>query len=544
MSKFKLDINVFNESFKDLVDQGNELHTKTIEPAIKSAEDVRRKVSPLVVDTSSIIARAKNSVLQFPVYITTSGIRANEAHLISKLLERVYASYVQNVLSMHKFQSQEDLNNLAFLKNFHTNIQESTSIYENKYYSPIDDMDAIIGESIVNTIPISEDVSIEFRATPMVNKDLIMENARLMNVPLTGLTYIQEDTETPKISNKKETSNKGSIPERVLTREALQKILDFNNKTAAAKGKPTVNLNDFMKAIRDNPNGVSFVTDRNERRNIYYRRSKTGEKDPATGELVYEDLYYIPAVDIKTEILDAPRDQIIKAPEMLNNHDIKKINGMLPYGIRVTFRIKDFANAADVEYLIGIKTVLHPVAIKDLADDIENIISGELKNLRKIKYKTGELSFKDYWFNLSGLKADAAKRLKSGKRWIASLKQLAEYHKVHGSILKRPAGLTRGDKGIPIPNGTLVISKSEVDSIRDSSGVDLEEVSTAQRLSKALFLICIMIVDGSAGTMRVLMTGDSNWDTQAISQLDSEIAKMDNSSAVKELGKLIYTPRR
>ena len=74
--------------------------------------------------------------------------------------------------------------------------------------------------------------------------------------------------------------------------------------------------------------------------------------------------------------------------------------------------------------------------------------------------------------------------------------------------------------------------------------LDLEEVSTAQRLSKALFLICIMIVDGSAGTMRVLMTGDSNWDTQAISQLDSEIAKMDNSSAVKELGKLIYTPRR
>ena len=41
----------------------------------------------------SIVARARNSVLQFPVYVT-QGIRVDEAHVISKLFERVYTTLV------------------------------------------------------------------------------------------------------------------------------------------------------------------------------------------------------------------------------------------------------------------------------------------------------------------------------------------------------------------------------------------------------------------------------------------------------------------
>ena len=39
----------------------------------------------------SIIARARNSVLQFPIYIT-KGVRVTEAQIIAKLFERVYTS--------------------------------------------------------------------------------------------------------------------------------------------------------------------------------------------------------------------------------------------------------------------------------------------------------------------------------------------------------------------------------------------------------------------------------------------------------------------
>ncbi|MCX4255273.1 MAG: hypothetical protein OSJ63_08445, partial [Bacilli bacterium] len=41
------------------------------------------------VDTRSIVARARNSILQFPIYVTQT-IRVNEAQIIGGLFERVY----------------------------------------------------------------------------------------------------------------------------------------------------------------------------------------------------------------------------------------------------------------------------------------------------------------------------------------------------------------------------------------------------------------------------------------------------------------------
>lgn len=528
------DVTEYHESFEDVLNQGKELNLKLGNTASDLAQ-VAGSMKDSIVDTSSIIVKAKNSVLQFPVYITTSGIRANEAHLISKLLERVYASYVQNVLALHKFQSQEDLNNLAFLKYFHTNTRfEESTIYENSYYKPIDELDTIIGESVVNRIDVGNGITMEFRGVPVTDANLIAENARLNNVPLTGLRYLHEASDTVDVKQTEVITDTG-VPEKILTDEAIQTIVTYMNQGLPPANQLTV---DSLKQLaKSSPTGAKYQDSSGNVKFIYYRKGKDANNP---------DEYYMAARknQEKTRTTTQPREKerTIAAPEVLRDVDIKKTNGMLPYGIKVTFRLKNSQSAADIEYIIGVKTILHPIQIKDLIDDIEGIITGNIKSLRKVKYKTGEISFKDYWFDLSGLKADASKRLNKGKRWLASLKQLGEYSKLHGSMYNVASDLIKG--GIPIPNASLVISKSEVDAIKDRTGIDIMDVKTAHRLSKAIFLICIMVVDGSAGTMKVLLNGDSDWDTQAIAQLDSELSKLDNSPALKELGKLIYTPRR
>ena len=119
-----------------------------------------------LVNTSSIIARAKNSVLQFPIYVTP-GIRINEAQIISKMFERVYATLVQTVLSQNQIIDAHEANNLVFLKQFHTNLKESAEILVNKYYEAIDDIDQMMCESIFHKAQITKDLFVEFRVVPI-----------------------------------------------------------------------------------------------------------------------------------------------------------------------------------------------------------------------------------------------------------------------------------------------------------------------------------------------------------------------------------------
>ena len=66
--------------------------------AADRVDDAAKTIKKHTSDRRSIIARAKNSVLYFPVYITQT-IRVNEAHIIAGLFERVYATLMQTILS-------------------------------------------------------------------------------------------------------------------------------------------------------------------------------------------------------------------------------------------------------------------------------------------------------------------------------------------------------------------------------------------------------------------------------------------------------------
>ena len=503
-------------------------------------------------DNRSIIARARKSVLQFPIYITQT-MRPNEAQIISKLFERVYTTLVQTVLSQNQIISEDEVNDLLFIKNFHTNIKESGDLLANVYYRPIDDIDEMMTESVVYSERISPSMSVKFRWIPSTEcPELIKENTRLMNEPLEGLSYLKEDSiESLEKKSLKEDEVKDSDDEFERIAEDLIKGSTANEQVDDIKDK-------IEDLIKNKGNAGVYQKKMNELINPYKSNwanmsadeRKKAEEDQRKRARVLKDLtlytyrngkFYLKKGTTESStktVRDHKFVPAVKAPILLKDADIKKINGMLPYTIEASFIVKG-PIAREVKFIIGVKSVLHPIRVQDLADDLRELVTGDMKKLRKVRYKTGEINFMDYMFNIKGIKADAAKRINYNKRWLNTLKRLGEYKKLNGSLLKNPVKLlTNGET--PIPNGTLILSQADVTMLTDQTGIDLSKVRNAKRLAKSIFLIAIAIVDSAAGTMRVLFPdSDTDWDVQSLAAIDAEVSKTDNSPLLREMQRLI-----
>ena len=564
----------------DLYDSLNTTNREGIQKAKGMADALDKHVfGKMRVDNRSIVARARNSVLQFPMYITQSCPVA-PAQTISKLFERVYTTLVQTVLSQNQIMDEEEANNLVFLKKFHTNLKESTedllAHYEslvNMFYQPIDELDAMMCESIYAEHVINESCKVIFRVVPTTDVNLIAECARGVCDPLSGFIYLQEDQQ---IADRETQSQFRTVSEDELRNMAMDacnltanqrelvnmhpdqiakdvesRMYDPNIQDPKDVKDPT---DDVLRAWNDYRNAISEeIRDRIEERDVALQtidsevdnlkdRIKSGKVKGYSFDGVRFRRNDNSTKTVHKTMPDQKRivNDAVNSPVILKDGDIKKMNAMLPYTIEATFRLRTKSGIdRDIKYIIGIKTVMHLIRTQDLADDLRELVTGRIKSLQKVRYKTGEISFKDYLFNTKQLKADAAKNINYNKRWINTLKRLSDYDQHYGSFLKGPVqGLAKGD--VPVPNGTLILTQPDVTTLTNQTGIDLSQVSNAKRLAKNLFLIAVCIVDSSAGTMRVLFTdSDNDWDVQSLASIDAEVSKTDNSQLMRELNHIV-----
>jgi hypothetical protein len=555
-----------------------------------TTDSVTNAINSATTDRRSIIARAKNSIIQFPIYIVDN-VNISAAHIVAKAFERVYASFVQTVLSQYPVVDENSINDLAFLKQFHTNIRESANSLFNEYYQPIDDFDEIMQESISNTVLCEDGIMANFNVAPCTNSYLIAENARLLNEPLQGFeNYFIEAKMNDAANLKKLDSDRQDVRSThdpqgdIIAGMNEQDVLAlFDQKEPVEPKEPTKNTLP--------PEPKFFIRDGEEKSEAQIRHAKDlaeynaivdekmGEYEDAV--IAYKDALekygadkeiFLQSIKDGVKVVynkdGAPvlynkeKDQFyvikpgvhkittssrqvsaeFKAPAMLRDSDIKKINGMLPYTFDASFTIKSKTTPINniVHYIIGVKSVLHLIKANDLSEELQGLVTGDIKNLQKVRYKTGEIAFwKDYIFRKGELKRDASKQLDSGKRWINTLKQLSQYNKEYGSLLDKPASLLAGGD-IPIPNATLILTQPVVQKMKNETGINLEDVAMAKKLAKNLFLISIVILDSSAGNMKVLFTDTNNaWDIQSLASIETEIAKTDNSNLIKELNQII-----
>ena len=489
----------------------------------------------------SIIARAKNSIIQFPVYIT-KGIRVTEAQIISKLFERVYTSVVQVGLAQNPIINEDEVNNLMFLRRLHSNINEPEPDGVVKSFEssiPIDDIDQMIKESVVRTMELGNNLVLEFRIPSSKSAEvdyLLKEHARLNNEPLQGFKYLQEANV---YTHRKEWTEKDR-PERTLGSSELEVIAKQNGYADTPDKTAGQNM---LDQIRYNNEIVNVDGRRIEVRMGTEKRTMVDPNNPArtiVQEVPVPEAFLAQKHGTKYSRSENPLRDPVNAPVLLRDGDIKKINAMAPYMIQASFRIRQ-ANgelSEDVTFLIGVKTILHLVDVNDISEDIRDIINGRDRKLQKVRYKTGEINFMDYMFNLKQAKKDVRRFLDRDKRWINTLKRLSEYRDMYGLTKSVGTSLSQiGDN--PIPNGTLVVSQTDVIKITNETGIDIGEVATAKKLARSLFLIGVVILDIVAGNMKVLLDDYNDWDIQSIAAIDAEVSKTDNSQLMRELNRLV-----
>ena len=221
----------------------------------------------------------------------------------------------------------------------------------------------------------------------------------------------------------------------------------------------------------------------------------------------------------------------MRAPQM-SDSEVKKANDMMPYALQVRLMAvndkKEFVQFFD--FILGVKTILHPVDSDDVIENIERVMKNRSPFFKFLKWTTGEVSlFKNLLLNLDDMKADVINKASGKSPWFGKLKRLKD----------RKLGLHNFT--IPhaiIPNTTLVITQYEADYLETHFGIDVTNSKTARRLVDSMFLMAFIIVDDGAGTVDILYDGASAYQTYALETLEREVSLSSNKLG-REIGRMI-----
>lgn len=508
---------------------------------------------------SSIARKGAEGTLQFPVIVSRS-LSIDDAIMICKALERQYATFTQITLSLHPYLDlSKDKDISSYLKNFHQNTGNRFStigdlLMENSYECLVDDEEEIGAMFLLNE-----------GATPQVIKD---NNAQMFSC----LDYINENCvnnlykpTTPKVNFKNNDLN-NFFNNRVFE-SATEMVMEAKNrdkKSKQKKWKPGQEIPDWLRADSGNDSNNSGAPELEPNSDVNEPDYVFDPYDPADGitdpvnadidpqearrrmqdlQRSNQDMYRRGRDNINDLRYKAEWDrnqQRFNAQNMGNaqvrmtDNDCKKANELVPTTLAVALNVKDNGNfGGTVNFLIGIKTILHPVSSDEM---VRNIVIG-CRNSNKffnfIRWTTGELTFiKDFLLNIDGIKEDVINRMTTKESgWWAVLRNRKRAAKAKRII---PTG-----KEI-LPNASIVMSLDEVEMIKAEYGFDLTDPNMVIKLMREYFLLSFVVVDPSQELVTFMFDGQDKPQTMSYAGLERENS---NKNDFKEIYKMINSGR-
>ena len=217
-------------------------------------------------------------------------------------------------------------------------------------------------------------------------------------------------------------------------------------------------------------------------------------------------------------------------PKLLDR-DVKKTNELTPFGIQVRLIAKNEKNefVQYVDFIVGVKAILHPVKSDDVIDNIKRALQNKSLFFKFLRWTSGEISlFKNIVLNVDDIKLDA-NRNASRSPWFPALKRLKN-KKIGVSNLTVPHGV--------IPNATLAISSYEADELLNKSAIDIRQPAIAKKIMSQLSLIAFVIIDEATGTVNILYDGDSDYQTYSLETLQRQNDLTSNKLG-REIGRMI-----
>ena len=447
----------------------------TLVKTAATAKDIAQKMQH-----KSFARGALDGTLQFPCLVSDA-IPIDMASTIARTLERVYASFVQSYLSLNNtIDISVDKNPNIFLKRFHKNIKlESTAIDVYKEHCVESD------EEFDKMMERVYDGSTQAYINRAANKMIVFNFSE---------NFSKEVFE----------SHKNSLEESLA-------CIDF-------EPFPNISNSPFYEAPGDEQSYVGPFSDVPEEDLSYMQRQYIGNKIRHDNDLAKQKFMF-------------QNNDKYRVPE-LTAADVKKSNDLQPYLIQVRLMAVNDQNefVQFMDFLVGIKVVLHNIKSDEMIMNIQNTLQNNGKFFNFIRWTTGEKSlFKDLILRINDVKLDVANKSKGASPWWSTLKRLKETSKAQSAFFARNQ---------LVPNSTLVISSFDADMIEKNYGYSVRDPRFAIKLMNSLFLMNFVIVDDGTRTVDILYDGENTFQTYALETLERELTNSSNRIG-KELTRMI-----
>lgn len=527
--------------FQDIVNTFKEINNET-KQAFKATKNRPQSIS----------RAAKKGTMQFAV-ITSRANSLADTTMVAKALERQYVSFIRVVASLNATTHEDDID--SYLKTLHQNfdigdvsttgrigsILQSTKELEESFNRLHE-----LNETVINADP--NKIVVHYKDLPMYQRNNYFNQVgKLVKGPLyktskgiftesEGLiseiflteslengTYeivqshkIPQSFEFTKIDN----TLANSYMKAVQIRESKEYQYPFNETILNDLcTESTITINEAKARSGNNKsNSNSVPVSRKVRYNISSNKVKGDINNNLSGN-VGVSMGMVGNMDVNLK--KAPDKKPINRVIELSDNDAKKANELVPTMVHlVTHFQKDDKIVRTEEYLIGVKTIIHPVSSESM---IENLVKGVKRDRmfqHILKYTTGEVSFfKDLVLTLNDIKGEIKTKYRDSIWWTA-LRRRKERAKV----------LSRIRVNELLPNATIVVTSDELEYIRVNYKIDFNNINTAKELMKAYYLLGFVIVDPSVETCKFLFDGDVDFREQSYSSLERE-----NSNKSKEI---------
>ena len=172
-----------------------------------------------------------------------------------------------------------------------------------------------------------------------------------------------------------------------------------------------------------------------------------------------------------------------------------------------------------IDFVIGVKAVLHPVKQTDMLLNLVRGLKNEDKFFNFLRWTTGEIKFfKDFLFGIDQMKLDSVTSSSSSNvlfsmgRRRKSLSVIKNYFS-NDNLL---------------PNMTIVVTTDCLSRLRDEYGYDIgmnagtSQVAMIKKLMSTYFLISFVIVDPGLGRVNMIFDGQSQFENYTYSNLQKE----------------------
>lgn len=329
---------------------------------------------------SSIAQQAQEGTLQFPVLVSRT-MDIKTAQMISKSLERKYASFVMISTTMNPSTNSSDMSD--YIRQFHQN----TNTKYGKH-------------GFVNDL-----------------MSLAKENFSCFESEKYGMMYTMCEGSTGKV------------------------MQDNKNKLS----DPTEHFNKTILNNKFRPQEAHYVFKDKKLQEAYVAITEANSKskgNPKTQNIVFNPNIVLPESPKQSTPRSGSNNSIV-SDRIMRDNDIKKANELVPttLHLKVNLMNKKGEYNTSTDFLIGIKATLHGVDSDDMINNVVGACRNKNKLFNFIKWTSGETEFvKDFLLNINNIKADVAQRSMGSSPWWLALKRRSRLANIKNKLFL-PSGL-------------------------------------------------------------------------------------------------------